>query len=434
MSQVDTTALAAAAQDARRRYEEYKAAGLKLDITRGKPAAEQLDLSVPMASVLKTEDFTSDGDLRNYGGDAMGLRSVREMFAPLVDVPAEQLVARDNSSLSLMHFCVSSAFFHALPGGEKPWAGEKVTFLAPAPGYDRHFSVCAELGVDLKVVDMTPEGPDMDQVEALVAADASIKGIWCVPKYSNPTGITYSDDVVRRLAEMTTGARDFRIYWDNAYAIHHLASSPAERDQKTDASPAERDELASILEACETAGNPDRVFVFASTSKVTFAGGGVSFFGSSPANVQWFLARDGKRSIGPDKINQLRHVRFFGDTAGVEAHMAKHAAILAPKFDAVTKGLAADLGALGIAEWTTPRGGYFVSLDVVPGTAKRVVQLAKEAGVALTPAGATYPGGDDPQDRNIRIAPSFPTTDELDQAVGVLTTCVILAAAEKLGI
>lgn len=417
---VDREALAAARDAARARYEEFRSAGLKLDITRGKPCAAQLDLSEEMLGALAPGDHTADpeGETRNYGGDAKGLKALRDIFAPLVDVPADQLVARDNSSLSLMHFCVSSSFFHALPGGEKPWAGEKVTFLAPSPGYDRHFALCAELGVDLKTVGMTDEGPDMDEVEALVASDASIKGIWCVPKYSNPTGITFSDEVVRRLATMTTAAPDFRVYWDNAYAMHHLTGEP--------------DRLASLLAACEEAGNPDRAFVFASTSKVTFAGGGVSFCGGSPANVAWFLARDGKRSIGPDKVNQLRHVRFFGDTDGVRAHMDKHREILAPKFEAVGKALAADLGALGIAEWHEPNGGYFVSLDVVPGTAKRVVELAKEAGVALTPAGATYPGGDDPADRNIRIAPTFPTTEELDQALSVLTTCVVLAAGEKL--
>lgn len=416
---IDRDALAAAREAARQRYEEFASSGLKLDITRGKPCAAQLDLSEDMLGALQPGDHTSDeGDARNYGGAPKGLAALREMFAPLVDVPADQLVARDNSSLSLMHFVLASSFFHALPGGERPWAGEEVTFLAPSPGYDRHFSVCDELGVKLKTVGMTPEGPDMDEVEALVAADASIKGIWCVPKYSNPMGMTFSDDVVRRLAEMTTAAPDFRIYWDNAYAIHHLSG--------------EHDQLASILEAAEKAGNPDRPFVFASTSKVTFAGGGVSFFGGSPANVAWFLARDSMRSIGPDKINQLRHVRFFGDTEGVLAHMEKHRAILEPKFASVAKALAGDLGALGIATWSDPKGGYFVNLDVVPGTAKRVVQLAKDAGVALTPAGATFPGGADPADRNIRIAPSFPTTDELEAALQVLTTCVILAAGEKL--
>jgi len=417
---IDREGLAAARASARRRYEDFASSGLKLDITRGKPCTAQLDLAEGLLASLAPGDHRTEaeGDVRNYGGAAKGVLTLREMFAPLVDVPVDQLVARDNSSLSLMHFCVASSFFHALPGGERPWAGEEVVFLAPSPGYDRHFSVCEELGVQLRMVAMTPEGPDMDEVDRLVAEDPRIKGIWCVPKYSNPTGVTFSDEVVRRLAQMPTAAPDFRIYWDNAYAVHHLTG--------------EHDHLASILDACEEAGHADRPFVFASTSKVTFAGGGVSFFGASPANVAWFLARDSMRSIGPDKINQLRHVRFFGDTAGVEAHMEAHRAILEPKFEAVGKALATDLAALGVASWSEPRGGYFVSLDVVPGTARRVVELAKEAGVALTPAGATFPGGDDPEDRNIRIAPSFPTTDELEKALEVLTTCVILAAGERL--
>ena len=420
MSEVDAQALAIAAKSARARYDEYVAAGLALDITRGKPCAAQLDLSEGILDLPGAGQHATpaEGDLRNYGGAPKGLLALREIFAPLIDVPVEQIVARDNSSLALMHQCVASSFFHAPPGGER-WMGQQVTFLAPSPGYDRHFSVCAELGVALRVVGMGPDGPDMDEVERLVASDASVKGLWCVPKYSNPTGVTYSPETVRRLAAMPTAAPDFRIYWDNAYAIHHLGDR--------------RDELASILAACEDAGNPDRAFVFGSTSKVTLAGAGVSFFGSSPANVAWFLARDGMRTIGPDKINQLRHVAFFGDSDGVLAHMEKHREILAPKFEAVGKALANDLGALGIATWSEPRGGYFVSLDVVPGTAQRVVELAKAAGVALTPAGATFPGGNDPRDENIRIAPSFPTMEELEPALAVLTTCVILAAAEKLG-
>lgn len=417
---VDQQALAAALEPARARYAEFEKAGMKLDITRGKPCAAQLDLSDGLLTAVGAGQARADdaGDLRNYGGAPKGLAALREMFAPLLDVPADQLVARDNASLALMHFCVATSFFHAPPGGETRWMGQDVTFLAPVPGYDRHFSVCDDLGVSLTTVGMTDEGPDMDEVERLVASDASIKGIWCVPKYANPTGITYSDEVVRRLAAMPTAAPDFRVYWDNAYAMHHLSATP--------------DELTPILAACAEAGNPDRAFVFGSTSKVTFAGAGVSFFGGSPANVAWFLAHDGKRSIGPDKVNQERHVRFFGDTDAVRAHMDRHREILAPKFEAVGKALAQDLGALGVARWNDPNGGYFVSLDVVPGTASRVVELAKDVGVALTPAGATYPGGVDPDDTNIRIAPSFPTADELARALDVLTTCVVIAAAEKL--
>ncbi len=412
--------LRAAVDDARTRYDGYLARSLKLDLTRGKPCREQLDLAEGMISVLQPGDHATDdaGDLRNYGGAPKGLQELRELFAPLLDVPAEQLVARDNSSLSLMHFCLASSFFHAPPGGAEPWAGRTIRFLAPSPGYDRHFAVCADLGIELIPVPMTDAGPDLDAVEDLVRDDPSVKGIWCVPKYSNPTGITYTDAVVRRLAAIPAAAEDFRIYWDNAYAIHHLADSG--------------DELASILAACAEAGHPDRVFVFASTSKVSLAGSGVSFFGASPANVAWFLARDGFRTIGPDKVNQLRHIRFFGSTQGVTEHMERHRAILAPKFDAVAKALHEDLASLEFATWTDPRGGYFVSLDVVPGTARRVVELAGQAGVALTPAGATYPGGHDPQDRNIRIAPTFPGMGELEEALRVLTTCVVLAAGEKL--
>lgn len=417
---IDREALIAARDDARARYAQFAGSGLALNVTRGKPGPDQLDLAEGILEAVRPGDHTTaeDGDLRNYGGQRKGLIELREIFAPLIQVPVDNLVARDNSSLSLMHFTVASSFFHPLPGSEQSWAGREVTFLAPSPGYDRHFAVCSDLGVGLRTVAMTDTGPDMDEVEELVAEDPSIKGIWCVPKYANPTGATYSDETVARLASMHTAADDFRIYWDNAYAIHHLNDIPGQ--------------LASIFDACEDAGNPDRAFVFASTSKVTFAGAGVSFFGSSTDNVTWFLARDSMRSIGPDKINQLRHARFFGDTAHVEAHMRKHAEILAPKFDVVATSLENDLGALGIAHWTEPNGGYFVSLDVVPGTAKRVVELAQDAGVALTPAGATYPGGVDPTDSNIRIAPTYPGVEELEAAMKVLTTCVILAAGEKL--
>lgn len=421
---IDLQTLAAAVDAARPQYDSFVAQGLKLDITRGKPCTAQLDLADGLVDALKVGDVAGrDGfDVRNYGGDNKGLVEIREIFSPLVGVPVDQLVVRDNSSLALMHQCVAASFFQPLPGGTTSWsdrpAGQKVSFLAPVPGYDRHFGVCAELGVGLIPVAMTPDGPDMDEVERLVAADASIKGIWCVPKYSNPTGVTFSDETVARLAAMPTAADDFRIYWDNAYAIHHLT--------------AEHDDLADVLQAAADAGHPDRVFVFASTSKVSFAGAGISFFGSSPANVTWYLKRDIMRSIGPDKVNQLRHLRYFQDTAGVEAHMARHTQVLAPKFEIVAKSLAHDLDALGVASWTDPRGGYFVNLDVVPGTARRVVELAKAAGVALTPAGATYPGGVDPDDKNIRIAPSFPTLAELEPAMKVLTLCVVLAAGEKL--
>ncbi len=419
-TEIDLGRLRAAVQEAKVRYDTYRTRGLKLDITRGKPCREQLDLAEPLISVLEPGDHATDdvGDVRNYAGAPKGLLQLREIFAPLLDVPVEQLVAGDNSSLSLMHLALTSSFFHALPGGDVGWGGQRVRFLAPAPGYDRHFCISTDLGIELIPVPMTDAGPDLDTVEALVRDDPSVKGIWCVPKYSNPTGITYTDEVVHRLAALPAAAGDFRIYWDNAYAVHHLADQP--------------DRLTSILTACADAGHPDRAFVFGSTSKVTLAGSGVSFFGASPANVAWFLARDGFRTIGPDKLNQLRHIRFFQTTQGVTDHMERHRAILAPKFDVVAKALHEDLATLGIASWTDPRGGYFVNMDLVPGTAKRVVALAGQAGVALTPAGATYPGGTDPADRNLRLAPTFPGIDELEEALRVLTTCVVLAAGEKL--
>ena len=419
LTAIDRAALARAVDTAKDAYTAFETADLRLDITRGKPSTAQLDLADPLLIALQPGDPTASGvDVRNYGPPAAGVTELRELFAPLLGVPSEQLVARDNSSLALMHQCMTMSHFHALPGGAAPWQGSAVKFLAPSPGYDRHFAVSEELGVELITVPMTSDGPDMDRVEELVRTDPSIKGIWCVPLYSNPTGAIYSTRTVRRLAAMDTAAGDFRIYWDNAYAIHHLSD--------------DHPDLPDILTACAAAGHPERPFLFASTSKVTIAGGGVSFFASAPANVAWFLARDFVRAIGPDKVNQLRHARFFGDTAGVVEHMRKHAEIIAPKFAAVQIALERDLGSLKIAEWTDPKGGYFVSLDVVPGTAQRVVELAKAVGVALTPAGSTYPYGRDPEDANLRIAPTLPPLGDVEQAMAVLTTCVILAAGETL--
>ncbi|GAA0963939.1 aminotransferase class I/II-fold pyridoxal phosphate-dependent enzyme [Actinocorallia libanotica] len=406
-------------EQARQDYEAFKARGLKLDLTRGKPAPAQLDLSnglltLPGEGVYKSADGT---DLRNYGG-LTGLRELSEIFAEGLQVPAERLLALGNASLTIMHDTVVHALLNGVPGGTGRWLdGERVAFLCPVPGYDRHFAICERFGIEMIQVPMTGEGPDMDVVERLVAEDATIKGMWCVPKYSNPTGISYSDDVVRRLARMRTAAPDFRIFWDNAYAVHHLTDKPAE--------------ILDVLAEAEAAGNPDRVFVYGSTSKVTFAGAGVAFFGSSEANVKWMTGFLSKSTIGPDKINQLRHVQFLKDAEGLAAHMRKHAEIVRPKFDAVDRILTRELGGTGLAEWTKPEGGYFISLDVPEGCAKRVVQLAKEAGVALTPAGATHPHGVDPADRTIRIAPTFPVPAELDVAIEGLATCVRLAGYEK---
>ncbi|MGW0195021.1 aminotransferase class I/II-fold pyridoxal phosphate-dependent enzyme [Nonomuraea sp. NPDC003201] len=388
--------------------------GLSLDLTRGKPSPRQLDLSNDLLK-LPTSYRAADGtDGRNYG-NLQGLTELRELFAPLVQVPAGQLVVGGNSSLALMHDTIVHALLTRVPGAARRWVEEpEVTFLCPVPGYDRHFTITERFGIKMVPVPMNAEGPDMDVVERLVAADASVKGIWCVPKYSNPSGVTYSDETVRRLAAMPAAAPDFRIFWDNAYAVHHLTDTP--------------DELADLLTLAAEHGDADRVFVYASTSKVTLAGSGVSFFGSSPANVEWFLHNTGKQSIGPDKLNQLRHVEFLGDPAGVAAHMRRHAELIGPKFELVDKVLTERLGGLGA--WTSPAGGYFISLEVPH--AAEVVARAKAAGIALTPAGATHPYGKDAADRTIRIAPTFPGLDELEQAIEGLAVCA-RAAAEELG-
>lgn len=397
---------------AQRDYDALVQRGLSLDLTRGKPSPRQLDLSDDLLK-LPTSYRAADGtDGRNYG-NLQGLAELRELFAPLLQVPAGQLVVGGNASLALMHDTVVHALLSPVPGAARRWVEEpEITFLCPVPGYDRHFTICERLGIKMVPVPMTADGPDMDVVERLVAADASVKGMWCVPKYSNPTGVVYSDETVRRLAAMPAAASDFRVFWDNAYAVHHLTDTPVE--------------LADLLALAAEAGNPDRVFVYASTSKVTLAGAGVSFFGSSPANVEWFLRNTAKQSIGPDKINQLRHVEFLRDPAGVEAHMRKHAALIGPKFELVDKVLSERLG--GLASWTSPKGGYFISLEVPH--AAEVVAKAKAAGIALTPAGATHPYGKDPDDRTIRIAPTYPDLDELEQAIEGLTVCVRLVAEE----
>jgi DNA-binding transcriptional MocR family regulator len=319
----------------------------------------------------------------------------------------------------MMHDSIVWALLKGVPGSVRPWAKEDgIAFLCPVPGYDRHFAICAEFGIRMIPVALTGQGPDMDEVERL-AADPTVKGMWCVPKYANPTGEIYSDETVRRLAAMKTGAADFRLFWDNAYAVHHLTE--------------ERYEIANILDACAEAGHPDRAFVFASTSKITFAGAGLALFAASPANVNWYLASAGKRTIGPDKLNQIRHVRFLKDDAGLTGHMDRHRALLAPKFAAVLQALESRLGGTGVATWTEPKGGYFVSVDAMEGTASRVVVLAKEAGLALTPAGATWPHGRDPHDRTLRLAPSYPSLEEVRTASEGIAICILLAALEKLG-
>jgi DNA-binding transcriptional MocR family regulator len=414
----DPSELDALLEAARQDFAKLQAQGLRLDITRGKPAADQLDLSAPLLTEPLLLTQARDGsDVRNYGGLA-GLPELREIFADALQVPAAQLFAAGNSSLQVMSDFLTDALLRGVPGGSARWIDGPVGVLCPVPGYDRHFALAESLGMTLIPVATTDDGPDMDQVEALVAADASIKAIWCVPKYSNPTGITYSDEVVARLAAMPTAAPDFRILWDNAYAVHDITDEP--------------DHLADVLALAAEAGNPDRPVVFGSTSKITFAGAGVGFFGASPANIAWYQAGLSKRTIGPDKVNQLRHAQFLRDAEGLQAHMAAHRALVRPKFEAVARILAEQLGDTGLARWTDPRGGYFVCLEVLDGTAAAIVATTAEAGVALTPAGATHPYGKDPDDAYIRIAPTFVDLPDLEAALLALTTCVKLVGYEAL--
>lgn len=404
-------------------YEGFKAKGLALNMARGKPSSAQLDLSMPMLTCVSIyEDcLAEDGtDCRNYGV-LDGIPEAKRLMASMLDDDADHVIVFGSSSLNIMYDTMARCWsFGTL--GSTPWCKlDEVKWLCPCPGYDRHFGVTEAFGITMIPVAMNADGPDMDEVERLVAADASIKGIWCVPKYSNPGGVTYSDEVVRRLASMTCAAEDFRIFWDNAYGIHHLYDDVAKQDQ-----------LLDIRAACEEAGNPDRCFKFASTSKVTFPGAGVSAMAASATNIADVKARMSPQVIGHDKLNQLRHVRFLRDAEGLAEHMSKHAAILRPKFELVDAKLSAGLDAAGGCTWSKPRGGYFVSFDAPEGCAKRIVALAKEAGVTMTGAGATWPYKKDPHDSNIRIAPSLPPVEELDAALDVFICCVKLAYAEKL--
>lgn len=399
-----------------RRYDAFKQRGLKLDLTRGKPSSEQLDLSNGLLALPGKGDYLAADktDTRNYGV-LQGLPELRALVAPLFGAAPSQVVLGDNSSLALMHDAVAYALLTGTADGPRAWSREsRVAFLCPVPGYDRHFGICQDFGIEMIAVPLGDDGPDMETVERLVADDAGLKGMWCVPKYSNPTGTVYSAATIERLAVMTTAAPDFRVFWDNAYAVHHLT--------------AERIEIPSLLEACARHGHPHRAFVFGSTSKMTLAGAGVALFAASAENVAWYLARMGKRTIGGDKINQLRHVRYLRDTAGLLALMDRHRAIVAPKFSTVVDSFERHLAGTGVASWVVPKGGYFISLDVLDGCAKEVVRLATEAGVALTPAGSTYPLGNDPRDRNIRIAPTFPDLDTVGTAAEGVALSVLLAA------
>ena len=399
-------------------YARLRGLGLKLDMSRGKPARDQLDLCEPMLTVLSHNDQMQDGktDVRNYGV-LEGIPSCRALFADIMEVPVENVIAGGSSSLTMMYDTMLRLWIFGAPGYE-PWCRqEKIKWLCPAPGYDRHFAITQQLGIEMIPVPMTETGPDMDMIERLAGEDPAVKGVWCVPKYSNPQGITYSDDTVRRFAAMKTAAPDFRVFWDNAYIVHHLGE--------------EHDELLNIFPEAEKCGTQDRFLEFCSTSKVTFAGAGVAAMAASLDNIAWTKKLMTVQAISPDKVNQLRHVRYFQNVEGLSDHMKKHAAILRPKFDLVLSLLEEKLGGTGAGSWHTPRGGYFISFDALPGCAKRINTLCKEAGVVMTGAGATFPYGKDPQDSNLRIAPSMPPLDELKQAAEVFCTCALLAAVEK---
>ncbi|MBR1930461.1 MAG: aminotransferase class I/II-fold pyridoxal phosphate-dependent enzyme [Lachnospiraceae bacterium] len=402
-------------------YEDAKGKGLKLDMSRGKPSIAQLDMVMDIMDV-----FTSQSDMKTEAGVDVrnsglmdGIPEAKKLMADIMGVSPENVIVCGNASLPIMYDSVSRCMTHGVLGGT-PWCKlEKVKFLCPAPGYDRHFAITEHFGIEMITVPMTPEGPDMDIVEKLVAEDESIKGIWCVPKYANPTGVSYSDETVRRFAALKPAAKDFRIFWDNAYAIHHLYDD-------------RQDEILEILSECEKAGNPDMVYEFCSTSKISFAGGGVAAVASSKANLDNIRKSMTIQTIGYDKINQLRHVRYYKNIDGMRAHMRKHADLIRPKFEAVLAVLNRELAGLGIGTWTNPNGGYFISFDAMEGCAKAIVAKCKEAGVVMTGAGATFPYGKDPKDSNIRIAPSFPTPEEMAQAADLFVLCVKLVSVEKL--
>ena len=399
-------------------YATLQARELGLDLTRGKPSSAQLDLSDALLDLPTSTTDATGTDVRNYGG-LEGLAQLREIFAELLEVEKAQLICGGNSSLTMMHQALTYLLLWGGPGSERAWKDEPmVKFVCPVPGYDRHFSMLADFGIEMLTVPMHDDGPDVEAVAALVADDPAVKGMWVVPTYANPTGSVVSPDVARALMSMPTAAPDFRVFWDNAYALHHLGDDEVRS--------------ADALGLAAEAGNPDRPVMFASTSKITWAGAGVAFMAMSEANKAWFLRHLSMASIGPDKVNHLRHVQLFGDAEGVREHMRKHRALIAPKFAAVDAALTGTLEGLEIAEWTRPTGGYFVNLDVLDGTATRVVELAKQAGIALTPAGASFPHGQDPRDRNIRLAPTFPPLEQVETAMAGVATCVALAAAEQL--
>ena len=397
------------------KYESYKNSGMKLDMSRGKPASDQLDLSGYLLGILEDDKdcvLENGIDCRNYGLPA-GIPQIRKLFGEILGVSPKNVIAGGNSSLNMMFDTVSHAYTKGVAGCT-PWGKlEKVKFLCPVPGYDRHFGVTAYFGIDMINIPMNSDGPDMDIVEKYVENDESVKGIWCVPKYSNPSGITYSDETVRRFAALKPKAKDFRIFWDNSYALHDITDTP--------------DTLLNLYEEALKNKNEDIVFMFTSTSKITFPGGGVACFAASDANIAWALESIAYQTIGPDKLNQLRHAKAFPDFASVRAQMEKHRAIIAPKFKAVIDCFEKNLSGIPGVSWTKPNGGYFISLELAEGCASRVVKMASEAGLVLTPAGATFPYGKDPRDTNIRIAPTYPSVDELEKALDLLVCCIKLS-------
>lgn len=418
MTKEELLTLKAALEEA---YKTEEAKGLSLNMARGKPGKAQLELAMPMLDVLKSDSDMNTilgNDTRNYG-DLDGIGECRTLIADMMDVEKNNVIVCGNSSLNIMYDTVARSMSFGV-NGSTPWCKlDKVKFLCPVPGYDRHFKITELFGIEMINVPLGEDGPDMDMVEQYVNNDPAVKGIWCVPKYSNPTGISYSDETVKRFAALKPAAEDFRIYWDNAYCMHHLYDD-------------DQDEILNILTECEKAGNPDMVYIFSSTSKISFPGSGVAAIASSINNIDNILKLMTVQTIGHDKINQLRHVRFFKDLDGLKAHMKKHGDILRPKFEAVVNTLEAELGELGIGSWIAPKGGYFISFNSIPGCAKRIVALCKGLGVVMTGAGATYPYGKDPEDSNIRIAPSFPSPEEMEMASAVFVLCVKLASVEKL--
>ena len=419
LAEMDRAAVAQMKEKAEQAYAAYQARGLKLNMARGKPSPEQMALTIGLQQTLAEFNDENGEDVRNYG-NLTGLTEMRRLFGQIMGLPEELVIIGGSSSLNLMYDTVNRAYIHGVLPGMTPWCKlDTVKCLCPVPGYDRHFCLSESFGIENVPVPMTENGPDMDVVERMVAEDASIKGMWCVPMYSNPGGITYSDEAVRRIAALEPAAEDFRVFWDNAYAVHHLDF-------------AQRDHLLNLYEACLEQGNEERAYFFASTSKVTVAGAGIAAMAMGPKNYAWTKQQLGAQTIGYDKVNQLRHAYYLPDMAAVEAVMRQHARIIGPKFELVLEKLDQELAPLGLGAWNHPKGGYFISFFAPEGTAKRVVSLCKEAGVVLTGAGATYPYGKDPADSNIRIAPTFPPLSELEQAMEIFCLAVKIAASEKM--